>query len=473
MNENYNITFNYVKGTKTMNFQGNMSLKDMFNQYANSLKEYNLNLTNCVFLANGMKLMTDSNQSLSKTLHSQTTILVLDEDAIGTDESSNTSIMSSINKNQFKNMNLRGFENKNNNIEILEDMAKLGCITKKLIDNSMAIGANSFMSVEEAIQKGNQDSKLFALGIFGKYLQNLGIKTVIDRIPHTENEQNKNLSNVVLQFIFNGLIFKKKFYLYFNLSKAKINKLYESKKDQNNFKDNLIDAINDLYGIPQTDIIIAGPVHDKYYSLIVLFKDDNVSLTKDKLMSKFKTIPDLCELINVKKDNIIEGIILNKCMLDHNGDAKDGEWEYYSKRGGEDYLPPEGWDRYGLSVYNKYDNRNNDWLSSDNREGEWCIAYSWLTYDKNAVNLNQPYENFNDAKNDGKKVGKGIYCSQNPEIMEEFTPAINVGGNNFKLGLMLRVNPSKIRNPVGKEFWVVNGNSDEIRPYGILIQKEK
>lgn len=211
MNENYNITFNYVKGTKTMNFQGNMSLKDMFNQYANSLKEYNLNLTNCVFLANGMKLMTDSNQSLSKTLHSQTTILVLDEDAIGTDESSNTSIMSSINKKQFKNMNLRGFENKNNNIEILEDMAKLGCITKKLIDNSMAIGANSFMSVEEAIQKGNQDSKLFALGIFGKYLQNLGINTVIDRIPHTENEQNKNLSNVVLQFIFNGLIFKKNF----------------------------------------------------------------------------------------------------------------------------------------------------------------------------------------------------------------------------------------------------------------------
>ena len=99
-------------------------------------------------------------------------------------------------------------------------------------------------------------------------------------------------------------------------------------------------------------------------------------------------------------------------MLDHNGDAKDGEWEYYSKRGGEDYLPPEDWDRYGLNVYNKYDNRNNDWLSSDNREGEWSIAYSWITFDKNAVNLNQPYENFNDAKNDGKKVGKGIYCSK-------------------------------------------------------------
>ena len=120
----------------------------------------------------------------------------------------------------------------------------------------------------------------------------------------------------------------------------------------------------------------------------------------------------------------------------------------------------------------KYDNHNNDWLSNDNRKGEWCIAYSWLSYDKNGVNLNHHYENCDDARNKGKKVGKGIYCSQNPEIMEEFTEAVKVGNQNYKLGLMLRVNPTKIRNPVDKEFWVVNGNSDEIRPYGILIQKE-
>ena len=472
MNEDYNITFNYIKGTKTMNFQGNMPLKDIFTQYIESLNDSNVNLTNCVFVADGMQLTKDSSKTLSQTLKSQTTILVLDEDALPLNQSTDDSVMESVNKNQFKSMNLRDF--KENNQQVLEDMAKFGCITKKLIDNSNAIGVNSFMSIEEAIQKGNEDSKLFILGIFGKYLNNLGIKTVIDRNPLTENELNKNLSNAVLQFIFNGLIFKKKYYLYFNLSKDKINKLYESQNCQNNFKENLIESITDLYLIPKTDIVVTNPVHDKYYLVIVILKDDNISLEKDKLMSKFENISDLCDLINVKKENIIEGIILNKCMLSHYGDAKDGQWEYYAKRGGEDYLPPEGWNRYGLNVYNKYDNRNNDWLSSDNRKGEWCIAYSWLSYDKNGINFNQFYENSKDTKNNGKKIGKGVYCSQNPEIMEEFTEAINIGGKNYKLGLMLRVNPTKIRSPdiKDKEFWVVNGNPDEIRPYGILIKKD-
>ena len=143
------------------------------------------------------------------------------------------------------------------------------------------------------------------------------------------------------------------------------------------------------------------------------------------------------------------------------------------KRGGEDYLPPEGWNRYGLNVFNKYDNRNNDWIMSDNRKGEWCIAYSWLGYGKNASNLGQKYSNEMDIKHKGKKVGNGIYCTQNPEIMNDFTEAINIKGKEYKLGLMLRVNPEKIRSPQSNdEIWVVDGYSDEIRPYGILIKKK-
>jgi hypothetical protein len=56
--------------------------------------------------------------------------------------------------------------------------------------------------------------------------------------------------------------------------------------------------------------------------------------------------------------------------------------------------------------------------------------------------------------------------------MENYTQAIDINGQKFKLGLMLRVNPKKIRCPKSQEeFWVVNGNPDEIRPYGILIKK--
>ena len=127
---------------------------------------------------------------------------------------------------------------------------------------------------------------------------------------------------------------------------------------------------------------------------------------------------------------------------------------------------------YRIFFYNKYDNLNNDWLSHKKIEGEWCVAYSWITYSKEGSNLNEKYENDNDIRNKGHKVGKGIYCSQTPDNMENYIQAIEINGQKYKLGLMLRVIPKKIRSPESKdELWVVNGNPDEIRPYGILIKK--
>ena len=169
-----------------------------------------------------IKLKANSNETLQQTLSSQVTILVFDDDALGMDEKeekNENNSMDKINRNQFKSRNCR---NSNKNIEgTLTDMAIFGCLTKKIMDNSTSIGANSFMSVNEAIQKGQNDSELFTLGIFGKYLCNLGINTVIDRNSGSINEKYVNLSNTILQFIFNGLIFKKKFYLYFSLNEKK------------------------------------------------------------------------------------------------------------------------------------------------------------------------------------------------------------------------------------------------------------
>ena len=213
MNSDYDVTFNFYKGTKTMHFKGDIELKEMFSQYANSIGESDKTMSSYVFLAEGKPLKVDSNETLQQTLSSQVTILVFDDDALGNDEKEekDNNSMDKINKNQFRRRNCR---NSDKNIEgILTDMAIFGCLTKKTMDNYSSIGVKSFISVNEAIQKGQNDSELFTLGIFGKYLSNLGIKTIIDRNSGSINEKYVNLSNTILQFIFNGLIFKKKFYL--------------------------------------------------------------------------------------------------------------------------------------------------------------------------------------------------------------------------------------------------------------------
>ena len=42
----------------------------------------------------------------------------------------------------------------------------------------------------------------------------------------------------------------------------------------------------------------------------------------------------------------------------------------------------------------------------------------------------------------------------------------------FKLVIMVGVKPSKIREPTNaKDFWIVNGKIDQLRPYRLLIKE--
>ena len=466
MNET-KVVFNNCTGNKVLFFKENSTLSEIFSDYAEETK---ISLNDFMFLSNGELIKIDSTKKLkdiTKDSGNETSILVIDKTDydISNDEDKQ---IDTINKNQFLDRNLKSCENKIQ--KVIEDMSILGYLTKKKIDQTIENNAQ-YMTIDQAIEKQFSDSQMFILGILGKYLSNLGINTIINP-SNAFDEKFQNLCNTVLQFVFNGLIFKKKYYFSFSLGDKRKEDLHKSREEQQKFSTNLKKALNQIYGFSEENIIVTRPIYHQYYTIIVVFNQENLSISKDYLMNTFMNYPELSKLIEVKKENIIEGIILNKCMLEPRGNSKDGQWGYYEKRGGEDYYPPDGFDRYGLNVYKKYDNCNDDWLSYDGRPGEWCIAYSWLTNDKNANNLSDQYENDDDSRNEGKKVGKGIYCSQLPDKMEEYSQAIDIKGNKFQLGLMLRVNPIKIRAPKSTEdFWVVNGDSDEIRPYGILIKK--
>ena len=207
-------------------------------------------------------------------------------------------------------------------------------------------------------------------------------------------------------------------------------------------------------------------------------------------------------------------------MLDARGNNTDGGWGINEKRGGFPYNPPEGWIGYGLNVWDRYgkEDKKNDWLSYDNREGEWCIAYHGVGNDSSSdkvksavlgiskanlkdkdtlkkeennnninndindnninneidddINIEDDYADDDDMLHPGQKVGKGVYCSPNPKVMDGYAGIIEINNEKYKIGFMLRVNPKKIRIPVGKEdFWVLNGNDDEVRPYRILVKK--
>ena len=186
-----------------------------------------------------------------------------------------------------------------------------------------------------------------------------------------------------------------------------------------------------------------------------------------ELLKLFKTYKELNLFSNVTKLPLIESIRLHSYMLDNRGDVFNSKaWKLNEKRGGEQYIPPIGWMKFGIRVYDRYDN-NNDWLS--NSINGWCNGYSKL---HGATNKDINFENVDDVKNPGKKIGKGVNFYWDPKIMEKNTETISIKNSKFKIGFMIRAKPDKIRCPkTNKDILVVDGISDDTRPYGILLKK--
>ena len=457
-----NISFiNHNKGNLSLQLPPNMTVKEMINKYCVKVEENINDFGKSIFLSyNNARLDTNSQSMIGNLFKGYDTVYV----AYSADESvveENNEQMKKIRKNQHKSMN----EKKENKEEgkkqkikdTLEDMARLGSIENQTLQRLFKNTPELFISIDECLN--SKDEQFFILGIMAKYLENLGIKPFIEKADVTDDEEEQKDANTLLQFICNGYILKKKYELIFRISKGRCEQLRENENEREKFHEAVKNEISNEYKISPDNIIVTNFLKNRnYYTLLVVFKNN---FNTSKHFSEVSELP------------ILESIRLNRSMLDKRGNNKDdNNWGYDETRGGENYYPPEGWHRYGLRVYDKYDNKDNDWLSYDNRDGEWCIAYSGLSgFTKK---YNQYNENDNDSKNPGKKVGTGVITWQNPEFMYNNTEIINVNGINYKMGLMLRVNPDKIRVPFSnKNVWIVNGIPDEIRPYGILLKKLK
>ena len=377
---------------------------------------------------------------------------------------------------RFNNNNNNNMNNMNNNTDInsqeavtdlLEDMAFLGSLEKQIIEKEQKEEPGKFISIDQCFSSG--DDQFFILGILANYFIKLGINPFIENSNVTTKETEQITANTLLQFICNGYILKHKYILDFKFSPNRFEQIKRNINDeQNKFHGYLKKFLSRQFNRGEDEIIVKNFVKSEdLYSIIIVFRSDfKISQTKAEMLDLFhkQKQPDFKNLVDFEEEHIFESIRLNQSMLDSRGNNKsDSCWGFNETRGGENYYPPVGWWRYGLRVFNKYDNGNNDWLSYDNRAGEWSIAYSGLSGMKNEIS--KQYENDIDIKHGGK-VGLGVYISPKPEDMEENTEIINIKGVNFKMGLMLRVEPSKIRIPSSNNrIWVVEGISREIRPY--------
>jgi len=208
-------------------------------------------------------------------------------------------------------------------------------------------------------------------------------------------------------------------------------------------------------------------------------------LSPDEFYDKYKNHSQIEELMFLKNihQELIEKYKFTKHMFDPRGN-KIENWSTSEKRGNKIYDPPIGWIGIGLKVLSSY--QDDIWIGKSNDQNEWSVAYHGIGSNQsnpmNIVNMiikgcyrqgsSQIHERCDDIFHPGKKVERGVYCSPNIKLIEDYTGRVSINDKKLKVALMNRVKNSKIRccNCNNGKLWVVNETTDEIRPYRILLK---
>ena len=301
-------------------------------------------------------------------------------------------------------------------------------------------------------------------------------------------EKDKNFENIELASIQTLCVLnsEKKYNIHFDFGKYINLEILKNETKQKYFLDEYKKKISKILKIDMNRIIFRDVT---YGTINTTFSIIDQSLQEEKDIEKIKQIENVVE---IEKKVMLDELIISPDILDTKGDRFKG-WGINEKRGRENYIPPlDGWVGIGLKVIDIYE--NNTWLDYRNLEGEYSIAYrglnNYLNEKDSMINdLNYFIKDITKIVSEREfqkeedirtgflgffrvQCGGGVYLFQDPKFAENNAGIIHLLGIDYKIILMCRVNPKKIRQPKNYEsYWILNQTPDEIRPYRILLKK--
>ena len=352
--------------------------------------------------------------------------------------------------------------------EKLEFVAEVDKYIQKEIKNDKD---DNLITPEKAVYYVDNHILRF-LGYFGSELNLRNCKTYIEKNP-----TKYALREIIFRIIASGLATQKIYKLYLDNEEYKA-KFKEDENEWINFLDNIKLLISNKFNILDDDIYFFKSNYTKFEIYLLIY--DKKIIGVEELLRKNNLKVVTCNLLN--------NVILSPNIFETEFCKDQNEWPKKNlMRGGKQYYPPYGWYGIGLRVSKKY-GKSLKWLGNENEYGEWAVAYHSVgkdnVFDKivNIIcgNLKDEegrlykYEyNVNTNKNKYPFCGEGVCLFPNIEDAVKFSDKTSLGIFNikFQFVFMSRVNPNKIRSPNGLPTkWILRGNSDEIRPYRLLIK---
>ena len=437
-------------------------------------------------------------QSLKKSkINSLTNSNITDEDLIQA-QINNEKKYKKI-KNDIINTCQKCMNSKLTTNEFTKVINLLGTDIKNKIIYETYHSPENFIPLKEA-EKSDENSFLFINSLISKMLLNNNITVAIQKEKENEkdneNEKENDIFSIsMIQLISTGKAFKKKLTLSFNYPKEKYMEILSNKEIQTKFITQKKKQYSIALNIPEDKISLTNIRYPLLIDLII---------TDENEIDIYKSLKNDKEIHNITFKSLLEGCILNENMFDKKGNRyNDSEWGKIKESGPKKYLqkyyPPYGYIGFGLRVYGKFDNGNDNWLSNNHNVGEWYIAYHGTGYNdvpleiiKNGFKIGDR-QDFNYSKNLNplsnnifKNCGNGIYLTPDIEEATFYSAQKNgicLNGKQYFIIFMCRVNPYKVRfaNKNEPDYWVVGGDSnkkinenkinDEVRPYRILVKE--
>ena len=208
-------------------------------------------------------------------------------------------------------------------------------------------------------------------------------------------------------------------------------------------------------------------IYKSYYANN-LVKDEDFN--KESLEYIEKTFPELYNFKKIQDELIIKQCKIKPTKLNFKYNFIIPNLNLNVEKGGEIYYPPYGWFGIGINVKNPYENNMIENIPKavayygfkNLKSIEIKMMLCIIMHEGLKTNYNiQPKCRFFDIRRPDKYVGTGIYLTPKINIIEQNTGIVYFNKKAYKVALMVRVIPGKIRQP-DNDYWILQPNEIEI-----------
>lgn len=420
-----------------------------------------------------------------------------------------------------------------NTIEVIKDINTFSTIIKEEIIKKKKENPETIVPISEAVDSSKQSS-LFALGILGAFLQSNGTEVMIEKENNSKNNEEKDQClQTCMMFATSEVGLSKKYELKFDLDETKSKLLLENEEEAEKYLNSWRKILSKQMSVPEETILFFNPRKGSYIIDVKFIQQPAAEIYSEleNLKKTHTELRDVREKVIIQGCILSPGLLdsrynkelgtWNRSNTNRGNELYDpphgwlgfglnisnkyndsiwigkennpGEWivVYHgiarnqtnvvklvldAKNPNDSHLKPGKAQAHQYSKDKRHKYIGNGKCNKCDRIFSCSICGTQFSFDKcsneeKSCTCNPP------KKFQCNYCLHGVYCTPYMSDFLSYASPFEIEVDNnvkqiYRIGFMCRANPMKIRQSESySPYYICSGESDEIRPYRLLIKE--